>query len=310
MSRRLRLAAIGAFVAGALAGCADERPAAPALRGERALELVARQLEFGPRVPGTEGHRRAGDWIDSLLRANADTVVVQEWTHVTTTGDTLPLRNFIARYNPAATQRVMLLAHWDTRPFADAQGSADTTAPVMGANDGGSGTGVILALSEVLDSIAPSVGVDLLLVDGEDYGEFDAARHDVLLGSKHYAANRLPPADPMYAILLDMVGDRDPEFYHEGNSVVGAPDVVELVWETAREMGYGDVFLPGVRHTVVDDHIPLLEAGIRAIDVIDFDYGLNNAYWHTTEDTMDKLSARTLGIVGDVMLAVIWGEGE
>lgn len=308
--RRGRLAFIGAFVAGALAGCADERTPAPVVSGARALELVEAQLAFGPRIPGSEGHRRTGDWMDSLLRANADTVVVQEWTHVTVDGDTLPLRNLVARFNPGAEDRILLLAHWDTRPVADAAGSADTTAPVTGANDGGSGTAVLLAISEVLDTLPPPVGVDLLLVDGEDYGEFDAARRDVLLGSKHYAANRLPGRDPLYAILLDMVGDRDPQFHHEGNSVVGAPDVVELVWETARELGHGDVFISGVRHTLVDDHIPLLEAGIRAIDVIDFDYGLNNAYWHTTEDTIDKLSPRTLEIVGNVMLAVIWGAAD
>ena len=301
---------IGAFVAGALAGCRDEpRAPSPVVSGERALDLVREQLAFGPRIPGTEGHRRMGEWMDSLLRARADTVVLQEWTHVTTGGDSLPLRNFIARFNPAAAERILLLAHWDTRPFADAVGSADSTAPVTGANDGGSATAVLLALAEVLDTIPPAAGVDLLFVDGEDYGEFDDARRDVLLGSKHYAANRLPGRDPTFAVLLDMVGDGDPKFYQEGNSVVGAPDVVELVWETAREMGHGDVFIPEVRHTIVDDHIPLLEAGIRAIDVIDFDYGLNNAYWHSTEDTIEKLSPRSLEIVGNVMLAVIWGMG-
>lgn len=307
--RRLRLAAAGAFIAGALAGCRDEAPAAPTVSGARALELVGAQVAFGPRIPGSDGHRRMAEWMDSLLRARADTVVVQEWSHVTVGGDTLPLRNFIARFNPGAEERILLLAHWDTRPFADAAGSADTTAPVTGANDGGSGTAVLLALAEVLDSAPPPVGVDLLFVDGEDYGEFDEARRDVLLGSKYYAANRLPGRDPVFAVLLDMVGDRDPKFHHEGNSVVAAPDVVELVWETARELGHGDVFIPQVRHTLVDDHIPLLEAGIRAIDVVDFDYGLNNAYWHSTEDTMDKLSPRSLEIVGNVMLGVIWGAG-
>lgn len=279
------------------------------MSGERAFALVREQLAFGPRIPGTEGHRRQGDWMDSLLRSRADTLVVQEWVHVTVGGDTLPLRNFIARFNPAAEERILLLAHWDTRPFADAAGSADTTAPVTGANDGASATAVLLALAEVLDSVPPSAGVDLLFVDGEDYGEFDSERRDVLIGSKHYAANRLPGRDPTFAILLDMVGDRDPKFYQEGNSVVGAPEVVDLVWETARELGHGDVFIPQVRHTIVDDHIPLLEAGIRAIDVIDFDYGLNNAYWHSTEDTIDKISPQSMEIVGNVMLAVIWGLG-
>lgn len=302
-----RRAAVALLAAVAIAACRDERPPAPTLSGARAFELVEAQLAFGPRVPGTPGHRAMGDWMDSVLRAHADTVIVQEWTHVAQNGDTLPLRNFIARFNPAAAERILLLAHWDTRPRADAATSADSTAPVPGANDGGSGTAVLLTLAEVLDSLPPATGVDLLFVDGEDYGAFDTERRDVLLGSKHYAANRLPGRDPRFAILLDMVGDRDLELYQEGNSVVGAPDVVELVWETAAELGHADVFIPQVRHTLIDDHVPLLEAGIRAIDVIDFDYGLNNSLWHTTEDTIERISPSSLEIVGNVMLAVIWG---
>lgn len=295
------------LAAALLAGCGDAPSPAPTMSGARAFELVEAQLAFGPRIPGTAGHVRMGDWLDSLLRAHADTVVVQAWEHVTVSGDTLPLRNFIARFNPAASERILLLAHWDTRPFADAVGSADTTVPVPGANDAGSGTAVLLALAGVLDSLPPAVGVDLLFVDGEDYGEFDEARRDVLIGSRYYAEHRLPGRDPVFAILLDMVGDRDLELYQEGNSVVGAPDVVDLVWSTAGEMGHGDVFIPQVRHTLVDDHIPLLQAGIRAVDVIDFDYGTNNALWHTSDDTIDKIAPGSLEIVGNVMLAVIWG---
>lgn len=309
-TRRAAWAAVlGPLLLAACPGAdAPDAGPAPTIAGTRALALIEQQLAFGPRVPGTEGHRRMGDWVDSLLRAHADTVVVQEWTHVTGGGDTLPLRNFIARFRPELDRRVLLLAHWDTRPRADAAGSADSTAPVPGANDGGSGTAVLLALAELLDSVPPPVGVDLLFVDGEDYGEFDAARRDVLLGSRYYAANRLPGSDPVFAVLLDMVGDRDLRFPKEGNSVIGAPDVVERVWSTAAELGHGDVFVPEVGPAIVDDHVPLLEAGVRAIDVIDFQYGgPDNRWWHTPEDTIDKVSAESLGIVGNVMLAVLWG---
>lgn len=274
--------------------------------GEAALGYVRAQVAFGPRIPNTPGHRRTGDWIQAHLERTTDTVEVQAFTHVTTAGDTLRLRNFLGRFRPALAERVLVLAHWDTRPRADqSRNLGDQQRPVPGANDGASGVAVLLALADVLANAPPAVGVDLLFVDGEDYGDFTAPDGgigpDVLLGSRHFAATL--PADrfPLYAVLLDMVGDADLRIAQEGYSAARAPEVVSRVWEAARGLGHGSVFDPAVRYTLTDDHIPLLDRGIRAIDVIDYDY----PYWHTVEDTPDKVSARSLQIVGDVMVALL-----
>ncbi len=280
-----------------LAACRNGAPSE--FDGAAALGHVETQLSFGPRVSGTTEAREMGDWLDSLLRTHADTVVVQKWDHVTRRGDTLSLRNFIARFRPEDSPRILFLAHWDTRPTADGPASQNTALPVPGANDGASGVAVLLGIAEALRKVPPSVGVDLLFVDGEDYGIFPD--QDVLLGSAYYAGSPLPGPKPLFAVLLDMVGDKDLQIYQEGNSMAGAPEVVSLVWNAARDLGYGDVFRRSTRHTLTDDHVPLLDAGFRAIDVIDFDY----PSWHTPEDTGDKVSARSLQVVGDVMMGVV-----
>jgi len=279
--------------------CGTSRPPRP-FDGQAAYRAVETQVAFGPRIPGTPGHAREAAWLDSLLRPLADTLVVQAWVHVTASGDSLPLRNFVARFNPGASERILLMAHWDTRPISDGPNSRDSAAAVPGANDGGSGTAVLLGVAAALHTARPSVGVDLLFVDGEDYGVF-AAEADVLIGSKYYAANLPAGPLPLYAVLFDMVGDRDLQIYEEGNSLLGAPEVVNLVWEVARKAGYGNVFRPTPKPTLTDDHISLQARGIRAIDVVDFDY----PYWHTKDDTPDKVSAQSLQVVGDVALALV-----
>lgn len=293
--------------------CRDAAAPVRTFDSAAALALAERQVAFGPRVPGTDGHARMAAWLDSLLRARADSVVVQRWTHVTRGGDTLPLINLFASFNPTATQRILFLAHWDTRPRSDGPAAtpADSAKPVPGANDGASGVAVLLGVAEALDSVPPSIGVDLLFVDGEDYGDFFAdGRPDVLIGSRYYAQNQLAPA-PLYAVLFDMVGDRELRISREGNSVIGAPEVVDLVWRVAAEAGHSDVFVPFEGTTATDDHVELQRVGIRAIDLIDFSYGPSNAWWHSPEDTMDKISARSLGIVGDVALRLVQeAEGE
>jgi hypothetical protein len=306
-SRILQTLAVAALAAGAATGCDDTAAPTRGFDGDAALAYAGRQVAFGPRVPGTEGHARMAAWLDSLLRARADSVAVQRWTHVTRSGDTLPLVNFLASFNPAATERLLFLAHWDTRPRSDgpAATAADSAKPVPGANDGASGVAVLLGVADALDSVPPSVGVDLLFVDGEDFGDFFTdGRPDVLIGSRYYAANQLAPA-PLYAVLFDMVGDRDLRISREGNSVIGAPEVVDLVWRIASEAGYSSVFVPFEGTTATDDHLELQRVGIRAIDLIDFSYGPGNGWWHSPEDTMDKISAASLAIVGDVALRLV-----
>ena len=287
-----------------LLACA-EKPRVREFDGQSAFHYLETQVAFGPRVPGTEAHRRMDAWLDSLLRQRADTLVVQRWKHVTVKGDTLPMVNFLARYRPAAEKRILLVAHWDSRPHADGPNSRDSTVPVPGANDGGSGVAVLLGVTDVLERTPPGMGVDLLFVDGEDYGDFTDTAQDVLIGSKYYAANQPPGSGPIYAVLFDLVADKELQIYQEGNSLVGAPEVVDLVWDTAKELGLGGTFIDSPRHTLIDDHLELQKAGIRAIDVVDFDY----PYWHTPEDTIDKVSAQSLQIVGDLAVALIRREG-
>ncbi len=285
-----------------LFGACRDKPRPPQeFDGASSFRYIEAQVGFGPRVPGTDAHRRMGDWLDSLLRERADTVIVQSWNHVTAGRDTLPLRNFLARFNPSAEKRLLLLAHWDSRPTSDSPRSRDSTKAVLGANDGGSGVALLLGIADVLKRSPPTAGVDLLLVDGEDYGHFTDAPADVLIGSRYYGAHQAPGPKPLYAVLFDLVADKDLQLYQEGNSLVGAPEVVELVWATAKELGYGGYFISSPRHTLIDDHLELQKAGIRAIDVVDFDYPA----WHTTEDTIDKVSPASLQIVGDVAMALI-----
>ena len=288
-----------------LAGCDTGTVPPREFEGQAALQYAQTQLAFGPRIPGSAGHARMATWLDSLLRGRADTLMVQRWTHVSTKGDSLPLVNFLARFKPASTTRLLFLAHWDTRPRSDAPGSRDSTLPVPGANDGASGVAVLLGMADALKRLPPEIGVDLLFVDGEDYGDFSADA-DVLLGSRYYAAHQAPGATPRFAILFDMVGDKDLQILQEGYSVTGAPDVVDQVWGIAERIGQGAVFKREQGVSLTDDHIPLQQAGIRAIDIIDFTFGgPDNPWHHTPEDTFDKLSAASLQVVGDVGMAVV-----
>lgn len=279
-----------------------------AFDGATALTYVKTQLDFGTRVPGTLGHRRTGDWITQQMRLRADTVIEQRWNHVTAKGDTLPLRNILARYRPAATERVLYVTHWDTRPTSDeAENPADRGLPMPGANDGASGVALFMALGDALKKTPPNVGLDLLFVDGEDYGSFNP-NVDVLIGSTYFAKH-LPSPDykPLYGVLFDMIGDRELQIFEEGNSLQRAPEVVQRVWSTAADLGYSDYFVAQPGQNITDDHIPLLEAGLRVIDVIDIDYPSPGApsYHHTPQDTIDKLSAKSLQIVGDVATTLV-----
>ncbi|HEY7634144.1 MAG TPA: M28 family peptidase [Gemmatimonadales bacterium] len=282
-----------------------EAPRAREFNGTGAFHYIETQVGFGPRIPETEAHRKEAQWLDSMLHRRADTVVVQAFDHATASGDTLHLTNYIARFKPAAEQRILFLAHWDSRPRADGPTSTDSTKPVLGANDGGSGVALLLGVADVLKAHPPTIGVDLLFVDGEDYGDFNKAPNDVLIGSRYYAAHQPSGPKPLYAVLFDLIADKDLQIWQEGNSLTGAPEVVQLVWETAKDLGYQKYFVDSPRHTLIDDHLELQKVGIRAIDVVDFDY----PSWHTPQDTIDKVSAASLQIVGDVAVALVRREG-
>jgi hypothetical protein len=286
-----------------------------AFNADSALSYAGQQVAFGPRVPGTASAQKAGDWIVTMMKQRADTVIEQRFTHRTAAGRDLPMRNILARFNPGAAQRILYLTHWDTRPTADEDpilGNRGT--PIPGANDGASGVGLFIALGDALKKVPPTVGVDLLFVDGEDYGKsFAVPFTDVLIGSRYFAAN-LPSADyrPLFGVLWDMIGDANLNLLQEGNSMRQAPEVVSRVWTKAADLGYQRYFIPRGGQDITDDHIPLLEKGLRVIDVVDIDYGpldddgyASPNYHHTLQDTMDKLSKKSLQVVGDVALALI-----
>lgn len=309
---------IGTGLAVLAAGC-DTLQARPKtdFNADSAYAYAAAQVAFGPRVPGTAGHTRTGDWIVAMMKARADTVIEQRWMHGTLDGDSIPLRNVFARFNPQATQRVLYITHWDTRPTADQDRVLGNRGdPIPGANDGASGVGLLIALGDALKKVPPTIGVDLLFVDGEDYGRsFDPPYADVLLGSQYFVTH-LPSPDykPIFGVLWDMIGDAHLNLLQEQKSVAGAPEVVRRVWDKAAELGYGKYFIAQGGQSVTDDHVPFLERGFRVIDVVDIDYGPPDAsgmaspsYHHTMQDTMENISRKSLQIVGDVALALIRG---
>jgi Zn-dependent M28 family amino/carboxypeptidase len=292
-----------------------------AFDAQAAMGYVKTQLDFGPRVPGTPAHVKAGDWLVEEMKKRADTVIVQSWTQTTKGGAKLPLRNVFARINPSATQRVLFLTHWDTRPTADEDTNLGAKSQAIpGANDGASGVALLMAIADALKKTPPTMGVDLLFVDGEDWGAFEAdgagAYPDALFGSQYFA-NNLPSPDykPMFGVLFDMIGDADLQIYREGYSAQNAPEVVTRVWETADQLGYGRYFINENGDAITDDHLPLQKKGLRVIDVIDIQYGPLSSkgptaraypnYHHTMQDTFDKVSPKSLQIVGDVALTLV-----
>ena len=301
------LAMFVAFIAATLPReaqpAAEARDAQPAgFDGRVALEYARAQVAFGPRVPGSAAAQRAGDWLEAQMRQRADTVIVQRWTHRTVHGVELPMRNIFARIRPEMQNRVLYVAHWDTRPTADNDTDPERQdSPADGANDGASAVGMLMALADVLKLTRPSVGVDILFTDGEDYGSF-GPDVDVVIGAAYFAENPLvPDYRPAFGVVWDMIGDGDLRILKEGNSVRGAPEIVDLVWRKAAELGHAKHFIPSNGYHVMDDHVPLQTLGWRVINVIDLDY----PHHHTAGDTMDKLSAGSLQVVGEVALALV-----
>ncbi len=252
----------------------------------KALEDVAYQMSLGPRVPDTEAHDAVIRWMVKGLQAFGWNVTVQESQSL---GHTV--RNVVAKRGSGSPWYVVG-AHYDSRLLADQDSDADgRLQPVPGADDGASGVAVLMELARILPERLNGQ-VWLVMFDAEDSG--DIAGWDWLLGSRAFASSLI--AEPDGVIVLDMIGDADLQIYQEANS---DPVLRASIWEQAAELGYGKVFIDSVKYSMYDDHSPFLEKGIPAVDVIDFDY----PYWHTQEDTLNKISAGSLKAVGDTMLA-------
>jgi hypothetical protein len=268
--------------------------------GSRAYNDLKAQVAFGPRYPGGPGYEKMRDWlVAELTKAAGVPAKRQDFTR-TFGGKTLAMSNVYAQINPEAKTQVMLCAHWDTRPTADQEiDPAKQKQPIPGANDGASGVAVLLELARVFKEKAPGVGVQIVLFDGEDYGP---GLDRMFLGAKEYAKSPALPK-PAYAILIDMIGDKDLNISREQKSEAKASEVNDKVWHAAQALDYGQ-FKYGVGYDIEDDHVPLQQAGWKAIDLIDFDY----APWHTLDDTADKCSPESLKAVGDVLAKVVYDE--
>lgn len=294
-------------------------PPTPLFDPDTAYAYVGRQVAFGPRVPGTQPHRACGDWLVARLKASGAEVIEQTGTVISYNKEHLPLRNIIARFHPDSKERILLLAHWDTRPFAD-KDDERTNQPIDGANDGGSGVGVLLEIARHLAGKTHGPGVDILFTDVEDHGQPSGAMaleessiDTWCLGSQYWVKNpHLPNYTARFGILLDMVGAKDARYYQEALSMQYAPAIVHKVWKTAEALGYGDRFVQKTEFFVgIDDHVPVNKVlRIPSIDIIQFDPATRafGPYWHTHDDNMDVIDPTTLKAVGQTVLEVVWKE--
>ena len=291
----------------------------PAFNADSAYWYIQAQADFGPRVPNTAAHRACGDYLAAKLEQFGATVYSQYADLVAYDNTILKARNIIGAYNPESRRRVLLCAHWDSRPYADEDPDRKKhRTPILGVNDGASGVGVLLEIARQLQRQAPAIGIDLIFFDAEDYGtpyfyQGDYKPDTWCLGSQYWA--RVPHVDnynARYGILLDMVGGRNATFYKERFSVRTAGSQVEKIWDTAHRLGFGTFFPQTEGTEVTDDHVYVYNLRkIPCVDIINYDPACDTGFgdfWHTTGDTMDVIDRATLTAVGQTVLEVIYNE--
>lgn len=278
------------FVIAAAVGCGPGPEREAEFSGERALRRVAEQMDFGPRYPGSRGHAALQGWIEAQLMEQGWGVERQTFEH-----QGIPLSNIIGGQEGLGDRMYLVGAHYDTRPVADEESGSDPP-PVPGANDGASGVAVLLELARVLPRDRLNCDLRLVFFDAEDSGRLPG--WDWTLGSSYYAAHM--DVEPDAVVIVDMIGDADLQLPRERNST---PELVDELWSVGRELGY-EAFLDRQGYSIIDDHTPFLRRGVPAVDIIDFDY----PYWHTKEDTLDKVSANSLMAVGHTVET--WLEAE
>lgn len=278
---------------------------------DSAYAYIEKQVLFGPRVPNSPEHEACKNWLISKLGSYADTVIAQKADLKAYNGKILKSTNIIASFNPEATDRILLCAHWDTRPFAD-QDQEGIQEPILGANDGASGVGVLIEIARQLKISPMEIGVDLVLFDAEDYGQPAFSEEDYMpnsycLGSQYWSANpHVPNYKANYGILLDMVGGPNAVFTMEGTSVYYANNIVHKVWEIAHALNYGSYFSYIQTPAITDDHLYINQiAKIPTIDIIQYDKTTESGfawYWHTHKDNLDAIDKKTLKAVGQTLI--------
>ncbi|MCE5332528.1 MAG: M28 family peptidase [Bacteroidales bacterium] len=290
----------------------------PSFNADSAYQYVKTQVAFGPRVPNTSGHKLCAGYLSATLKQFGATVVEQRTDLEAFDGKILHAVNIIASFNPENETRILLFAHWDTRPWSDHDPNpANHDKPVPGANDGASGVGILLEMARQLGLNKPKVGVDIIFFDAEDYGapeSFTGNSEDSwCLGTQYWAKNQhVPDYKAKYGILLDMVGAPGATFYKEQISMYYASHVVNKVWTTASKLGFGQYFVDKQGGGITDDHLYVNKvADIPSIDIIQYnpnsEHGFGD-YWHTTNDTMENIDKNTLFAVGTTLLNVIYNE--
>lgn len=281
----------------------------PYFDGTRAMNYLTAQCEFGPRYPGSEGYTNVQKYYENFLKPLADDLMIMPEKVVhPRLGTEVNLTNYLVRFNPDVSYRLLFLAHYDTRDIADMDTIPENQSkPIIGANDGASGIAILMTLAEILRDNPVQIGVDLLFVDGEDMGVPSLAG-SYGLGTKEFS-KKVPRPYPAYAVGLDMVGDAELNIPVELYSYYQANSVVMKIWGIAEDLGYHQ-FSSEIGRPIYDDHRVLWEhTKIPSVDIIDFDYpNPEKNYWHTLEDTADKCSAASLEAVGSVITTLIYLE--
>ena len=294
---------------------------APIANADSAFFFVEKQVKFGPRVPNSNPHKKTGDYLVATLKRYGAKVTEQNFESMTYDGKKLFLRNIIGSFYPEKQKRILLAAHWDTRPFAD-KDKEKPDASFDGANDGASGVGVLLEVARLLNSGAePNAGIDIIFFDGEDWGEkWNESETPLpqgqlswwILGSQYWANHKhVPNYSAYYGILLDMVGAKNSRFFKEGSSMEYAPSIVDKVWSTAAQIGRSNLFVNQTQGGITDDHIPVNRvARIPMIDIVHYDpvYGYFGDYHHSTKDNLELIDKEVLASVAQVVVQVLYNE--
>ena len=289
----------------------------PALNADSMFLFVKQQVDFGPRIPGSKAHAACAEWLKNKLDSYLPGTIIQTGTATTFDKRKYTIKNIIASYNPDHKKRILLCAHWDTRPFADRDEGSNKNKPYDGANDGGSGVGVLIEIARLLAQSKPDIGVDIILFDLEDYGQpeestFPEMQDSWCLGSQFWARNLHKPGYyAQYGILLDMVGAKGAVFPREGTSMHYAPGIVDKVWKTASGLGYGSYFINSTSGMITDDHLYVNTlANIPCIVIVHYNTMSSDFFehHHRVSDNLDQIDPEVLRMTGHVVMQVVFDE--